>query len=180
MHDDYTQLPELLQKILFMFVAKPEDARSHLHAPFRVDDNLCATDGHVAIFVESDLGEPNKVDNVTKVLREKYANRPKRYLPWENIHIPEPEITPCEECEGQGAVEISNDFNTYDVTCQTCHGQRSFEKPVWVEFPNVEYKFDARAMAKIAKIPGVKIAFEGRELHFKFEGGCGLLTSAAT
>jgi hypothetical protein len=31
--------------------------------------------------------------------------------------------TACEECEGEGMVELSNDYSTYyDVTCKSCDG----------------------------------------------------------
>lgn len=38
-------------------------------------------------------------------------------------------VTKCPECDGHGDVDIENDYNKYNVTCQTCDGKGVIGKP---------------------------------------------------
>lgn len=116
-----------------------DDIRSHLNAPFIVDNRIVATNGHVIIVMPNDG-------------KNEYPQCPERFNAARVINIIEsatawvtankdgmvlPEMVPClvcrgtgkakkikcEECEGDGTVDAETDYSTYyDLQCASCGG----------------------------------------------------------
>jgi hypothetical protein len=100
--------------------------------------------------------------------------------------------TVCPECEGEGEVCFSNDFNTYDFPCETCGGSRvisggtdlcylcrgTLQHVRHESFPWQRGKVNAHYVHLLKDLPGIQFSIHGEvidPIRFRFDGGCGLL-----
>lgn len=116
-----------------------DDIRSHLNAPFIVDNKIVATNGHVIIVMPNDGKNeyPQCPERVHAARVINIIESASTWFPANKEKIVFPEMGPClvcrgtgkakkikcEECEGHGTVDAETDYSTYyDLTCASCGG----------------------------------------------------------
>ena len=119
------------------------DIREWMNAPFTLANRVVATNGHIMAILKDQnctkYAELLKPDSAKKHVHE-LIDKIESLDTWETankeqIEFPEKEVckvcqgsgkaikTECEECQGEGEVEASNDFSTYyDLMCASCEG----------------------------------------------------------
>lgn len=116
------------------------DIRDYLNAPFLYDNKIVASDGHIMVIL------PNDGKNEYQQIADSNFN-PKRVIdiiespsvwtPFNRSEIVLPDTVvcvvcdglgksekeECEECEGEGEVELENGYSTYSgLSCKSCNG----------------------------------------------------------
>jgi len=122
------------------FHGNGKDIREWLNQPFTINTRVVSTNGHIMLILHNHafLGYAPLAHDEKYLMRvidtiesaSGYAPIDKEQIAW-----PERIVCPickggglatkeeCKECQGEGVVEASNDFNTYyDLTCGSCEG----------------------------------------------------------
>lgn len=105
-------------------------------------------------------------------------------------------IIVCKECNGEGGLEFSSDYNDYDVECKSCFGKnikdekcedcegigkyKEYSNPVFFVVFHLLEKVMVNGMylEMIQDLPNIKIALQDsleKPIKLKFDGGIGLL-----
>lgn len=119
------------------------DIRGWMNAPFKIANRVVATNGHIMAILQNkncteyaELTKPERTQKYILELIDKIESLDTwQTLDKEQIDFPEKETckvcegygkaikTECEECQGEGVVNASNDFSTYyDLKCASCEG----------------------------------------------------------
>lgn len=111
------------------------DGIRNLDKPFLIDGIQCATNSHcfVVSTIESSLENGDGTEHVKQTIRNAVLEMiSKDFRRVNTVTLPEKErcfrcsgrglVVVCEECEGDGEVELENDFNTYVCECRSCDG----------------------------------------------------------
>jgi len=102
------------------------------------------------------------------------------------------EVCECGECEGEGIIEFSTDYNCYEAECKSCNGNQVqsgghlvcyFCCGVGALYENEhidsgDIRISKRQLDLIKKLPNPLINFKLKKdgyLHIKFDGGVALL-----
>lgn len=115
------------------------DCREHLRAPFNFNGKTYATNCYAMICVPQRDGVQELENEPLKSSINRYfGDQGKDYQPFtDKVELPEKEkcstckgsgkatIRKCEECEGDGELELESDYNYYYVTCKSCNGDGS-------------------------------------------------------
>lgn len=168
-------LSNIQESVLKSFCADEDDNRDFLKRPFQLGEYSCASDGHIAVFTKGDCGNSLGRAGPEKLLKDKLVSIPAVFSPFPDVVIPPQKFENCEECEGNGTVELENDFNSYEFTCKSCDGRCNHEVKETVTFDGSDLKFDAKYVRKLAKLPNVQIAIDSEKLCFQFEPGVGFV-----
>lgn len=116
-----------------------DDVLGYLKTPFIFDDKIIATNGHIIIMVPNDgnssYQQSEKIDFKGLIDTIKSTET---FMVCNKDEIVFSEMEPCnkcrgsgksgrkvlcEECDGDGLAEASNDFSTYyDLVCESCGG----------------------------------------------------------
>ncbi|QOJ20331.1 MAG: hypothetical protein HRU77_06260 [Gammaproteobacteria bacterium] len=121
------------------FHGNGEDIRDWLNQPFLLNKRVVATNGHVMLILhdfEWPYYELRVNESYVMIIIDTiesasgYAPIDKEQIAWpEKIWCPickgggHATKEECEECQGDGVVDASNNFNTYyDLTCGSCEG----------------------------------------------------------
>ena len=187
----------------------PNGLQEYLRAPIRIDGRVLASTDHICIVMDDDDSavdcHDDKLENITKILN--MINADHAWVPMPaNLVMPEKHtckicneigtatVTECKECEGEGEVELENDYNSYTCECKTCDGDGSiiktggtdkckkcngegmlYNKKDYVTILGVHV--NPNYLNLIVNVPGIEIAGypEKRELHFKLGDTRGLI-----
>lgn len=121
-------------------IIETNEVREYLRKPFNLCGMSVATNGHVALFFPEDKQyEPcrEKVEKYLSVVldtakKAEYVELPAIKQP-KKIECPtcrgskKASTKDCEECEGDGVVDLENNYSTYfDVECKSCDGEGQF------------------------------------------------------
>lgn len=181
------------------------DIRYYLNSPFYVDGNVCCSNGHVLAWKhENEIRTDNAPDDLKNRVRGMMDIDHSRFKPC-SFEMPEIEMrncaqcegtgkctrTECEECDGEGEVELTNDYSDYEVECKTCDGDgfhRSIggeicmgcegsgevTKEDFIRFHvcgvSIQYKY-----AKMIHGEGLECFKDGDMLYFKKDGLTGIV-----
>ncbi len=131
-------------KDLTAFQAENDDPRFYLRVPFLVGKYTARTNGHLFVaIIQAETDADTLTDQrpeVVRLITEKIAQaeqiEPSKWLLLRKISRDEflctkckgvsSEKVNCEECDGSGEVDLSNDFNDYECICQSCDGAGTF------------------------------------------------------
>lgn len=122
------------------FCAGADDVRTYIHSPIQLDECIAATNGHVCIFdTKPSITAPRYAIAVGTLARmQELFNEcmsVKKWIAHNPLPLPEKldckycngtgQLTKktCPECDGACCVEFENDFNAYEVDCDTCGGK---------------------------------------------------------
>lgn len=191
------------------------DCRSYLNKPFSIDNHVVGSNGHWMAFAPiSEKREQEKLidERVSKIISgliSKSTTLKYECLPEFSIPTPldcprctgskKSESTICQECGGDGAVDVENYFSTYhDLECKTCSGlgfNISLNTNKTCESCNGTGEAYAREdtiviggvplnpnyLIKIADIPNIQVSADtkNRLLFFKAAGISGVLMGLA-
>lgn len=188
-----------------------DDPRVYLHAPFNLNGHTFATTGHACIRVDlddscADLVE-EKRDLLTKSL-DRY------FVGIESVKFDAFPVLPdlvycdckacggtgfmiareCEECDGEGELTLSSDYNDYEVDCHSCSGSGEIKirntkakcvecdgnKEVIDHFKNYIKLGSSRVNNFILKpfleLPNAMYSYKGDYTYaIKFDGGYGIV-----
>ena len=146
--------------------------RHYLSSPFIVDDKLVACNGAVIIYrkksdydlYEGFSGSEDTLSRLRKLINPEVDRKMDLIA---EIFLPEKvECTKCsdvcEECGGEGTVELSNDFNDYEVDCKSCDSDP--EICSYCNGTNIAYPSDSATT-----ISGAKIQHKFAELLKSFD-----------
>ena len=180
------------------------DKSSEPHAvPFSDDKYTYASDGHIIVKVPlvNGVGPNKKSPNATSLKWEithkgEWLDLPTYSLPQKQICIlciGGGKVDVCPECDGDGEVCFSNQHSHYEEECKTCCGNAYIlgEEDVcsWCKGEGRTYpsniqgtimndtKMNIYLLEKIKTLDNPKIFlpdFDGM-VHFKFDGGVGIL-----
>jgi len=175
-----------------------------LKEPFSQGNYTYASNGHMIIRVPFRPDIPEKkpdnlqLENLVFLNREEYTTEFPKYktekkkCSWcrgsGRTQI-------CQECDGDGYVELENDFNQYSAECKTCRGegetpggpekcsncdgtgQAYVDKYDHVDIGDV--RLGKKLLDKIKDLPGVRLGpvdgAERQQVAFCFDGGDGIL-----
>lgn len=149
-----------------------DDNREYLHQPFNLGNRTIATNGHMMLSTPK-YGEHKECPDKISGIITKFINELKTlsFAPIPDIKMPEKVICSscggskkavikyCEECDGDGWVDATTEYNTYyGLDCKTCDGNGN---EVIVggdkDCPTCEGKGNVFPSIKIVDICGVKI-----------------------
>jgi hypothetical protein len=155
------------------FCADEDEPRYYLQAPFKINDRIIATNGHIIISIPDDgrdvaPANASFAKSVERVLATEFAE----YVRMDSIALPDAEI--CERCPDPAELEE-------DEVCCWCEGTGiSIYTPVLVGATT----FARRYMAMIAELPDAEIGISADEkqtpVPFRFTGGHGCLMPMRT
>lgn len=120
----------------------PNDVRAYLHKPFNLNHRAVATNGHIVLSTPKQEGfeDLNEDEFLKKKIMDVLDNctRDFKYTPIAKVPIDMPEpvvcstcdgtkkavLENCEECNGDGEVNVSNAYSTYHgLGCNSCEGE---------------------------------------------------------
>ncbi|MCF2902267.1 hypothetical protein L1267_18005 [Pseudoalteromonas sp. OFAV1] len=170
------------QMSLLNHIALLSDDFGPLSKKIMVDGYICTTNGIIAFFVPAKCKDENINKNIEAVLSKRLAQilSSGPYLPWpKHFSIPDESEgeSDCDECNGNGHLNLSNNYHTYNVDCKSCHGSGTLRKEVLLSMPDSELKFDASIIKLICGMTELEYCVEENLLLFKSKQGIGLLVS---
>lgn len=190
---------------LKLFCASENDIRSYLAKPMEIDGFLYATNGHIAIRVKGKAEEYIEVPaSTSEQLIKIFANCEEykyRALP----EISEPKkydcgickgtgkVTICDECAGEGYVDLGNNYNAYEVECRSCMGNGcgaggekaceycdgdgyKYKRDGYAQIGNTGLNYKYFQLIKSLPSPEICLDIEKHKfIPFRFDGGYGAL-----
>ena len=126
------------------FCVATSDVRHYLREPFIAGTHIVATNGESLIAIPCDSTDLAILDIVPETLISRVSNMLKDalevdYVAMLEITLPnyvecsicngtkKSKRADCNECDGEGEVDLENDFHEYTAECKTCDGYGSTE-----------------------------------------------------
>jgi len=112
------------------------DIRTYLNEPFYIDGNICCSNGHILAWRhQNEIGTDDAPSEMKQRVREMMNIDHSKFKPV-SFDLPVIEMRKCrvcegtgkctrsicEECDGDGEVELCNDYNCYCDECKSCDG----------------------------------------------------------
>ena len=115
----------------------PYEMRDYLSSPFNLNGRTIASNGYLIIsfpqFGEFPEWDKSHYVDMGKITSQIYIDRDFKPMP-DNLKFPDlvqcgvcagtgkASVVKCQECDGEGEVELENDFHIYEFECKSCDG----------------------------------------------------------
>lgn len=177
------------------------DCREYMNQPFTMSGRTMASNGHLIISVPEASGFNYCEDLDSKKVRDMLDDAMSAdYVILGDIDMPErskckvckgcgkASESECDECDGRGEVELSNDYNEYEVDCKSCNGSGENVElhteidcyscdgsgEVFPEFFSIEIDgafINAKYVEKIKRLPDVMVCSDAKKNMLYFNSG---------
>lgn len=163
--------PALLTRIQEICPSAREDDRAFLHTPFCCNGMTWACNGRMLIGVDIAAATDTTETPLTNLVNEHLTLRHSNLaaLPDDLPSAGETKVH-CKECDGEGEMTFTSDFNTYTVSCESCDGQGHITCDEQVMLPGFPCYFLAEDIRWLRELPGLRIARATKEhtIYFTF------------